>query len=67
MLNKAYNTILLCQFDEVDVVREQLSRRLRDQDMQFLLESVFCDGVVGACGFSDTTNAHPAEQTYYQA
>ena len=48
MLNKAYNTFLLCQFDEVDVVREQLSRRLRNQDMQFPLEGIFRDGVVGA-------------------
>lgn len=61
MLNKAYNTILLCQFDEVDVVREQLSRRLRDQDMQFPLESVFCDGVVGAYQASQ-----PRDDTYAQ-
>ena len=61
MLNKAYNTILLCQFDKVDVVREQLSRRLRDQDMQFPLESVFRDGVVGAYQASQ-----PRDDTYAQ-
>ena len=48
MLNKAYNTVLFCQVDEVDVVREQLRRRLGDQNVQFPLEGIFRDGVVGA-------------------
>ena len=47
VLDKANNIVFLCKGNEIQVVREELSCRFCDEDVQPALQSVLCDGVVG--------------------
>lgn len=48
VLYPADNAVLLCQGNELIVVREQLCRGFRDQYMQLALDRILGNRVVGA-------------------